>query len=202
MTDATPSWMSALQRCLEQGSADPVLIVHLDEVLSWRLNGTSWENSKKASFEVFLDQLLIANPNNYTELFAQGLTKAQAKKRYRKLIGLFHPDRGAQDPAWLTYRAERINTAYSQFRETHHTKDKHASTQSLESGVASVGTLSTKTIAKEKPKAKRRVILPFSARDVRKWLGSPEKFEKQVFIALIALATFIVALLLLSAAVS
>ena len=192
--------MSALQRCLEQGSADPVLITYLDEILAWRLNGASWDKPRKAAFEVFLDQLLIANPNNYNDLFMHGLSKAQAKTRYRQLIGLFHPDRGAQDPAWLTYRAERINTAYSRFIEALDAKSEN--TNPPKSEPTSTVRLSTSAVVKPKLKTKRRVILPFSTRDLRKWLGSPEKFEKHVFIGLIGLAAFIVTLLLLSALVS
>ena len=129
-----------------------------------------------------------------------GLSKAQAKTRYRQLIGLFHPDRGAQDPAWLTYRAERINTAYSRFIEALDAKSENTNPPKPEP--TSAVRLSAIAVVKPKLKTRRRVILPFSTRDLRKWLGSPEKFEKHVFIGLIGLAAFIVTLLLLSALVS
>lgn len=198
MNQATPSWMSAIERCLEQGSADPVLISYIDEILSWRLNGAHWDKSAKGSFEEFLDQLLIANPNNYQELFPSDLSAEQAKARYRQLIGLFHPDRGAKAPTWLTYRAERLNSAYSEYQKKRHSQNDHQGSTSPKSRSSAISGAAHKSMVEQAPKAKRRIILPLTTRDIRKWLGSPEKFEKKVFLGLIAAAALFVTLLLLS----
>lgn len=194
--------MSAVERCLEQGNADPVLVNYLDEILSWRLSDEQWTDISKRAFEMFLDQLLIANPNNYSQLFPETLVEDHAKVRYRQLIVLFHPDRGEMDHAWLTYRAERLNTAYSSYRKLRvvDQAEKPATKSDRGDGPLRDAT-STKRVRVMQKSTARENSSSFS-RGLRRLLGSPEQFEKNVFIGLIALAAFFVGLILLSLLVS
>ena len=120
-------WQNQLARCLKLGVSEVELRIHLDEMVSWysRLSRGSdefaasliseyGEQGFKQRFEEFLDRLVVAD-NKGQRLFPQELSDAQAKKRYRQLIRVFHPDRGAKDEVWLNYRAEIINANYEKY---------------------------------------------------------------------------------------
>jgi preprotein translocase subunit Sec63 len=66
----------------------------------------------------FIDQAYISYHRNPWGIF--GLTEQPSaspehiRTRYRRLIRIFHPDRGYGDSDWLASRAEKINQAYRQ----------------------------------------------------------------------------------------
>ncbi len=209
------AWLPTLSHCVERGSADPTLMRYIDEILCWWFApGTEKQLDARRAlvsgdgaqcnerFEEFVDQLLIANPDNYQKLFSPALSRARAKTRYRQLIRLFHPDRGAKNQAWLTYRAERVNASYSRFAERKEQALKSSRiTQKPNATAPAIQVASQSSGKKKAGRNKRRLIFPISRPGMRRLLGSAEKFQRQLVVWMIGLATLFVVLLLLSALV-
>jgi len=100
---------------------DVELLGCLDEVLTWvsRRDAESYfdlvesigEESVVRRVEELLDAMM-AGSSLSCKFFPESLLPAHAKKRYRQLIRVFHPDRGIKPQEWLNARAEKINKAY------------------------------------------------------------------------------------------
>ncbi len=120
------NWLPELVRCLELGTTDPALADSFTQISSWMRGADNVDPAYKQlqarhsqewialRYEEFLDRLFVAE-NAVAKMFPTNLTDDEAKMRYRQLIRIFHPDRGAHEPAWLNYRAERVNKAFDAF---------------------------------------------------------------------------------------
>lgn len=204
---STPSWFASFLGCLNQGRADETLITYLDEFLEWyaAINAITQppgiehaiemfgEQGLRVQFEEFIDQLVIANPNNYRRLFPSLLSREQAKTRYRHLIRIFHPDRGTKTEAWLTFRAERINKAYNNYLRGEGPRESSAHRPA---------------VADRVPVASRRVqnrernlrwAIRFSKERLRAWLGDPVVLQNRIVWGLTLVAITVVVMLLISA---
>jgi len=178
MSQDLPQWFARFRGCLEQGSADEVLICYLDDFLSWY-----------AKLGSAIDQLVIANPNNYDKLFPQELAKDQAKARYRQLIRIFHPDRGVKHEAWLTFRAERVNNAYKLY------SDKRRAFQAepfiTNSAPRNKPTATGVATPYRKPKV-------YKARKLHQLLGDPVKLQKRIIWSFSVVSALVVSMLIVS----
>jgi hypothetical protein len=120
-------WANLLERSIELKFAEPALERYIDDLLVWfsSIEGTEADDlgekllarygadELRLRFEDCIDRLLISNSSK--GMFDTCETKDRAKWRYRKLIRVFHPDKGANSEAWLNFRAEKINGAYRIF---------------------------------------------------------------------------------------
>ncbi|MFT5606643.1 MAG: hypothetical protein ACI9PZ_000439 [Parvicella sp.] len=139
-------WGNSLHRSLKLGYADSTLLQHIDDLLLWfpislseqadklglSLVAEFGEAAYKVSFENLLDRLLLDSSNRRYGPFETTLKPSEAKWRYRKLMGIFHPDKGANEPEWLNFRAEKINTYYSDYKKNCTKSDSHLHTESLD----------------------------------------------------------------------
>ena len=116
------NWLLTLLKALELETVDIELLDCIDDVLNWEmLRGQNdlylklleelGEDSLNIRFEELLDRLIVGD-YALGEMFPNSLSEEHAKKRYRKLIRIFHPDKGFKSQVWLNYRAEKINKAY------------------------------------------------------------------------------------------
>jgi hypothetical protein len=202
-------WESALRDSLHLGYADSTLLQSLDNVLQWYTVATSDSADKFAcslideyglvtfqtKFENVLDRLIIdADSDNYGP-FEPGLDPTKAKWRYRKLISVFHPDKGANDIAWLNFRAEKINRCYADFKQN-----------MLERVTVNSGMSLNISLTKRRKSRKSRSVVGRNASslkpkslksDWRDKIGDPEILEKRIIKGVIVLL-ILLSLLLVS----
>lgn len=120
------SWKTDFLNCLELGTSNVALANHFDQIVVWvRSEGDGDElytnlevrYSKdwiQLRYEEFLDRLFLSE-TPLASIFPPSLSTEEAKTRYRQLIRIFHPDRGAHEEVWLNYRAEIINKAFKEY---------------------------------------------------------------------------------------
>lgn len=204
-------WQNLLVRCLQLGITDQELRMHLDELLAWYGNRSQKESEEltaallaqydeqdlKQRFEELLDRLFIVDGKSKS-LFPAQLGAEQAKKRYRQLIRVFHPDRGSKDEVWLNYRAELINRAYDNYRSpsnstaTASASGKRPSANKAQNYSSARPFKETgKKAAKGKPLSMPSI--KFRPSVWRKRLGDPKKLQRNIIIV-IALVSFILVL--------
>eukprot|EP00172_Hildenbrandia_rubra_P000190 Plantae.Rhodophyta-Hildenbrandia_rubra.ctg1086.p2 GENE.Plantae.Rhodophyta-Hildenbrandia_rubra.ctg1086~~Plantae.Rhodophyta-Hildenbrandia_rubra.ctg1086.p2 ORF type:complete len:184 (-),score=13.38 Plantae.Rhodophyta-Hildenbrandia_rubra.ctg1086:1791-2342(-) len=150
------------------------------------------EAGLRLRFEEFVDQLVIANPNNYKKLFPAELAQEQAKVRYRLLIRLFHPDRGEKNQAWLNFRAERVNSAYQAYIDT------EVEENAGPSSTIRMARPETRASQLRKTNSKPRWAIRYRKEQLRKWLGDPEELQKRIVWSLAGVAVVIVLMFLIS----
>lgn len=180
---------SQLLRCIELDEMDNSLSPYIDEVLeiSGELNTDNIsEELKKICQSIGIDQVkarveryisktyLEIGENSGDKLFI-GLDEARAKERYRKIIRIFHPDRGINDQLWLNRRSEKVNNAYRRFKANKLQFDN----------VASHSTISKKShfVAKtsiNKPRAAKAGIIKRNG-FFRKYAGQQQSLQSLVF---------------------
>ena len=184
-------WQTNLSRCLRLGICDSSLIRHLDEILLWRgklesskddfssvLIDEYGERVLKKKFEEFLDRLIVTG-NSQTVLFSPRLTKEDAKNRYRKLIRVFHPDRGVNEQEWLNHRAEVINLAYQDYCDSVAEMSTGSHSEPVEASFnyrPKAGNGKVDEGAKFKIKFRPDVW--------RKWLGDSQNFQRNIIYGL------------------
>jgi hypothetical protein len=130
----TPHWTHPLVRALSAGRLTPALESHLDALLLWLANpgnprATDVDQAlshanvsrRQASARAYtlLDQLLFADPERpspRTLGLPPDADPILVKRRYRRLIQVYHPDRHPTRITWATYRTERINLAFAAHR--------------------------------------------------------------------------------------
>ena len=119
------AWLSKFLNALDLESVDVELVDNVDDILAWIGDGSSNKSYELVDekygslglsqrLEIFLNELVVGD-SSVGEMFPQMLSEEHAKKRYRKLIRIFHPDRGANPQEWLNYRAEKVNKAYQKY---------------------------------------------------------------------------------------
>jgi len=189
------AWFNKFLNALEVEFVDIKLIDHLDDILTWIGEGDSNKSyvvleEKYGSLvlfkrlEDFLDGLVLVD-SAINLMFPLSLSVEDAKKRYRKLIRIFHPDRekGANSQVWLNYRAEKINKAYREYLDA---KKHKPSTPDLKKFSKTSASHSVK-----KAKPKKGVFKPkFKYRSSvwRERLGNPKEFQHKVVGAFVAFA--------------
>ena len=122
-------WSRRLALALRDGGPDTVLRADLDRLLLWLGNpqhpsitdlsqacadlGMTPESAAQRAYTL-LDELLFGEALAPHRIFAlpASADAAQIKRRYRRLIQAYHPDRHPQRAAELTHYTERIVTAY------------------------------------------------------------------------------------------
>jgi len=185
------NWLTKLVKVLDDESVDTSLLNYVDDVLSWEvvrdkdpsyleLLENLGQQNINIRFEELLDRLIV-DDFALSEMFPLDLSDAQAKKRYRKLIRIFHPDRGSKPQEWLNSRAEKINLAYRQFVE-----DETREDGSLASDYKASDIEPKFKKAKFKTKFKYRPSL------WRERLGSPQQFQKKILSALLVFSLLLV----------
>lgn len=206
-----PNWAPKFLECLNAGRADPVLWENFDAVLSW-LGSESFEhilaeagyaeqNSDQQpgcqrQVVELIDQLVIANPESYAQLFPVELEQAKAKQRFRKLMGVFHPDRGNKREAWLNYRSERVNKAYRTYRKLRR-KPAKVTPHSINvaSSSAKVKVAPSQSVSRI---SKLRAVLKPGVTVLRQKAGSAEEMQKRIIWLVGGVAGFILLSLLLA----
>ena len=98
------AWLDKFLNALDIEFIDVELVDHIDDILTWIGEGASNQSYEELEkkygsvvlskrLEVFLDGLVVGD-SAAGEMFPLILSDEDAKKRYRKLIRIFHPDRG------------------------------------------------------------------------------------------------------------
>jgi hypothetical protein len=211
--DNLPLWTSLFERSIELKFAEPSLIDSIDQLLAWfasiegdeidafgeKLIGIYGLEELRLRFEDCMDRLLVSNMAR--GMFDNCGTKDEAKWRYRKLIRVFHPDRGANSEAWLNFRAEKINGAYSAFQDSFlKSENKPREFRERRS--------KTRKSKKSSPRANRqsehselsrRPSSNLAKADWRNRFGDPDLLEKRAIWSLVSISVIIFTLILLSA---
>jgi len=199
-----PDWFASFLGCLEQGRAEEGLIRYLDDFLAWyaAINAVTQpagiehaldmfgHQELRVRFEEFIDQLVIANPNNYLLLFPAQMSKEEAKTRYRQLIRTFHPDRGEKNEAWLTFRAERINNAYDEYLSGNSANTVgHADpAQAIRVNPSNSKPLAPPPQHQPGQQKKPRWAIRYRKEKLRQWLGDPVVLQSRIIWWLTAIA--------------
>ena len=129
-------WQTLFLQAMESDQIDRKLQPYIDELLAWLGSFSDIENNaftqtlfsqystKKVHLRLYtvLDNLLFIEGDGF---YGVGDDAAQVKKRYRRLMRIYHPDRSIMNASWMNKRAEQINTAYAHrkknnFRSTPH----------------------------------------------------------------------------------
>ncbi|MCC5866472.1 MAG: J domain-containing protein [Wenzhouxiangella sp.] len=135
---------TALARALECDLLPPLTDAELAAVLGWL--GRSIQPAEVARLEALLgaagdnrqltarildqlDGLLFANGelDLVTAGLAPSTSLAHSRRRFRALLGAFHPDRFPWHSDWLTSRFQAINSAYADFKSRALEQDDQAS---------------------------------------------------------------------------
>jgi len=130
-----PNWISRLCLDVQNGSFSGNLTEeHFNDVLKWLLGREfvvgnfisecmlkTHENEEKARQNTFLaldDYLFVFSGDSpFARLgLRSNADLAMVKIRYRRLIQLYHPDKGLAEANGLSHRAEKINRAYDRIK--------------------------------------------------------------------------------------
>ena len=195
------SWQEKIINSLKLETVDIELLNNIDEILAWtgKGDGDEYLSLQKdigseglyLRIEEFLDRLIVGDCA-LGEMFPPVLSEGEAKKRYRQLIRIFHPDRGVKPEVWLNYRAEKINKAYDDFVNGDQVFIKKEQTDS----VKAAGSQKSK---EKKTKASRsQVKFTYRPNVWRERLGNPKEFQRKILIVLFVIALLLVLLVYLS----
>lgn len=206
-------WSRPLEDALRLGYADEELLDYLDDILMWysntelygkgdlfiRLSKEYGERDFRVRFEDFVDRLAISNIGvNAQALFGQR-NPNKAKWRYRKLISLFHPDKGSNTQDWLNFRAEKINKLFTEYTQSFG-RDRRTSTHSFSEGYSTNERRkrrvrkSTQVRGNNKISRKRSLFY-----DWRRFFADPERLEKRILVVCLVVLFVFGCLLIVSA---
>lgn len=198
------SWFSTFSECIELETIEASLLDDLGGILSWFIS-TGLEDSYKRSlidlygeqefirrFEELVDRLIIAD-YAVGDMFPLCLNEGDAKKRYRQLIRIFHPDRGIKPERWLTYRAEKINKAYRSYQDAE--SDSRGGVYSDETSIV---TQQAPPANNNKKKTRPKTKFTYQPNAWRSRLGSAKQFQRRVVLSLSLLSIFLVFIFYLS----
>jgi len=193
MTD----WKESLVQVLELEAEGLDLAGHVDLVLSWPLSNSDtliYRNLEKKYGKTILDERIeelldriIVGDNSLIDMFPVSMDPESAKKRYRKLMLIFHPDRGVKSEAWLNYRAEKINSEYKKYVDY----DRAL----IENEKVSI---KSKSKLKKNKKASAQVAFKYKPNLWRERLGSPQEFQRKILFILIVFASLLLLLVFLA----
>lgn len=191
------SWFSTFSQCMELETIEALLLDDLEVILSWFISTDSEDSYKRKlhelygeqefirRFEELIDRLIIGD-YAVGDMFPLSLSESDAKKRYRQLIRIFHPDRGAKSEKWLTYRAEKINKAYQLYQATDN--DSNCIAYPGESSIA------TDLPSANKSKKQSKTTFIYQPNAWRSRLGSAKQFQQRVVLSLSLLSVFLVSI--------
>lgn len=202
-------WQEAFLRGLEEASSEPQLYPHLDELLDWfssskrleepdsvmnSLAEVYGEQELRTRYERSIERLIFHGNEVVNGLFSDSSSSKEAKKRYRKLMQVFHPDIGFNKQTWLTSRSEKINRAYQEYKD------------SLGADVITNISAPDRDLSNAKPSIVkppainmfRDLALRYNADLWRKRLGEPETLLRKLAIVLIGVVSVILLLVILS----
>ena len=189
-------WQQKLFECLELGISDASLFPNLNDTLLWYSSfGSGSDDSDdelaslllskysqedvRARFEEFLDRQLISN-DSLDSFFRMSGSETAAKKRYRQLMRVFHPDRGAKDEVWLNYRAEKVNRAYTAYKG----RAQNDNRVSFEAPINKAA--SAEVVTPDKPQgANSSFKLKYRSTALRSVLGNPKDVQRRLLLSLI-----------------
>ena len=133
------TWEQLLLDGLRSGFPSDELLQHMDDILAWfsRLEDGDGPleselvsefgdlDTVRRNVVVMLDRLLFTSPSSDRTLFGRAALRdrEELKRRYGRLMRVFHPDRGYHEASWLTARSEIINTRYKALQKTVSTAD-------------------------------------------------------------------------------
>jgi len=178
------------------------LSFHLDEMLVW-YSQINTVNSSKASenalkkygeldlrlkIEEIIDKIFISSSIAHERLFPLQMSESKAKERYRKLIRVFHPDRGSNGQEWLNRRAEIINVAFEKYKVSLSNGKNKAQNAHPPSEAVHVQSKTNHLI-------KRSVI---TSSFFRKHSGEHRRYQRLIFISVISLFSMVLFLGFLS----
>lgn len=117
-------WQTLFLQAMNSDQIDRKLQPYIDELLAWlgsfsdKTNNAftqalfSEHSAKQVRLRLYtvLDNLLFIEGDGFHGV---GDDAAQVKKRYRRLMRIYHPDRSMMNASWMNKRAEQINTAYA-----------------------------------------------------------------------------------------
>ncbi len=211
ITPDSSIWGAQLERSLELRFAEPELSNFVDEILVWFSSVDSdnpddlgqklikfYGNTEfRALFEDCIDRLMISNSS--AGIFESCNTSQQAKWRYRKLMSVFHPDKGENTQTWLNFRAEKINRAYQEFEAKQSKNDVYKTTfrerkSKNRRSSSSYGRYSENSISQRRRATTQRQFL-----DWRKAFGDAQTLERKVIRSLISICLFTLILISLVA---
>lgn len=128
-------WTQQVAKSLSTGRGSPAVEAHLDALLLWLSNpehpraadldraiGRRHLSRRAAARRAFqiLDGLLFDGPEGAADL-ALGLPDdadpANIKRRYRRLVQVYHPDRHPERTNWATRRTDLLNRAFDAHRK-------------------------------------------------------------------------------------
>jgi len=192
-------WLTKLVAALELETVNDDLLSYVDDILNWgavrsqsepyiKLYEELGEQIINERFEELLDRLLVGDCA-LGQMFPLSLNEEQAKKRYRKLIRIFHPDRGFKSQVWLNYRAERVNKAYQQFLDNEEVQADISLDDFPEEPLSKKSDNGVKTKVGKfaiKPKFRYRSSI------WRERLGSPQEFQKKIVSLLLVVSLFLI----------
>ncbi len=188
-------WRIILPRCLQLGHSDPTLVASIDEIITWyaSIDKTNdplamalfeqyGDQQFRLRFEEFLDQLVVSNASGAL-MFPPSLSADQAKKRYRYLIRVFHPDRGFKSQAWLNSRAEKINNAFKAFRTDELVRPVAAPKHQF---------VDVSDVIETPPKRARNFKIKYRSETWRKRFGNPQSLQRKIIVGLISLCVLLI----------
>lgn len=190
-------WVNKLINCLELETVDLDLLNSVDDLLSWialRNDNSSYqaleqkygEQVLNERFEEFLDRLIVGDLAA-GEMFPLSLSEEHAKRRYRQLIRIFHPDRGAKSEVWLNYRAEKINKAHKYYLSNVVEFDV----------VASIDDVIVQPSVGQKTNQSPKGVFRYRGNIWRQRLGSPKEFQRKALSVLIIVSLLLVLIVFL-----
>jgi len=198
---------SEILKCLEFDETNPRLLPYLDEVLSLvaeinrqnssddsALNALSNKMGKdklRDRIERYVSKTYLEQGDSVQSTLFSQCTAESAKVRYRKLISLFHPDKGVNDQAWLNHRSEIINKTYESFKAGKFNNSTSSVKTNTPINKQSNNFASPQYSKKAKHSSKNSFIHKFS--------GQHEKFKSRLYKGLIATFLALVGLVYLSA---
>jgi len=185
------NWVAEFVQCLELGTTNAALASSLDQIAVW-MRGTDplyIKLEQKYSsewlalrYEEFLDRMFVSE-NAVVTMFPTTMPADEAKKRYRQLIRVFHPDRGAHEELWLNYRAERVNKAYKEYE---HPSEIPASDTAANIKPAPAAAVELNSKARVNTKIK------YKSNQLREKLGSARQVQRRIITGLVVASVLLI----------
>ena len=199
MNTQSYSWQQEFINCLELGTTNVRLGDYFENIIALmrdsadpksplnRLVETHSSVWVQLRYEEFLDRLFVSELAA-SSAFPVDLPVENAKMRFRQLIRVFHPDRGAHEEAWLNYRAERINQTYKDYQVK---KAKRPSSIEVN--------LSEKKIATPPPPTNKvNSTIKYKPNALRERFGNADVVQRRIVLGLCLGASILVLLVFLS----
>lgn len=201
MSNQSYNWQNEFLRSLELGTTSAGLADYFEEIVEL-MKGVDGSDPKFKEliashsiewvllrYEELLDRLFVSELA-VAQAFPSQFTEEKAKLRFRQLMRVFHPDRGAHEQAWLNYRAERLNKAYKDYQS------KAIKPMAGEANISDNQTTSSQI--KEPHKTRTKSTIKYKPNALRETFGNAEQVQKRIIFGIIFAASILVFLVYLS----